>query len=124
MTAQIFADGKYIGNFNGGRATIVLPLEIEEGRSPEDYKVYYVAEDGNLELVAAEYVNGHMVFTTGHFSDYAIVYEASAPVSSDAMASPAAPAEETASFPIIPAVVVAVVVLCGIALVMKKKQTA
>lgn len=124
VTAQIFADGKYIGNFNGGRATIVLPLEIEEGRSPEDYKIYYVAEDGNLELVAAEYVNDHMVFTTGHFSDYAIVYEASAPVSSDAMASPAAPAEETASFPIIPAVVVAVVVLCGIAQVMKKKQTA
>ena len=37
--------------------------------------MYYVSADGTFEEVASEYVDGMMLFTVGHFSNYAIVYE-------------------------------------------------
>lgn len=123
VTVQIYADGNYIGDFSGGKATVMLPLEIEEGQNAEDYKVYYVAEDGSLELVAAKYVDGHMVFTTGHFSDYVIVYEKMVPAGNEELTTPEAVVENSTSFPVIP-VVIAVVLVGLIAIVMKKRQIA
>lgn len=74
VTAQIFSNEEYIGDFKGGTATIMLPFTPAEGKNAEDYVVYYIDEEGNLVEVASEYVDGHMVFTTGHFSDYVIAY--------------------------------------------------
>lgn len=128
VTAQIFADGEYIGDFKGGTATIMLPFTPEEGRAAEDYKVYFVDDDGNLTPVAAEYVDGHMVFTTGHFSDYAIVYEKAEAVEdsesdTEVVITPEEEASEGTSLPIIPIIVViAIIVIGGIVLVMRKKK--
>ena len=58
-----------------GKATIMLPFEPAEDKEAEHYSVYYVDENGGLVKVPAEYVDGHMVFSTVHFSDYVIVYE-------------------------------------------------
>ncbi|MDD6187602.1 MAG: hypothetical protein PUB11_06085 [Oscillospiraceae bacterium] len=124
VTAQIFADGEYIGDFNGGTATIMLPLEVEEGRAPEDYKVYYIAEDGTLEEIAAEYVDGFMVFTTGHFSDYAIVYEKAVVIGGEVVTTPETTTETNTSLPIIPIIVIAIVAFAGIFLIIKKKKEA
>ena len=127
VTAQIFADGEYIGDFKGGTATIMLPFTPEEGRAAEDYKVYFVDDDGSLTPVAAEYVDGHMVFTTGHFSDYAIVYEKAEAVEdsesdTEVVITPEEASEGT-SLPIIPIVVViAIIVIGGIVLVMRRKK--
>ncbi|MBR5806848.1 MAG: leucine-rich repeat protein [Oscillospiraceae bacterium] len=75
VTAQIFSDDEYIGDFEGGTATIMLPFTPAAGTQAKDYVVYYLADNGTLEKVNAEYVNGHMIFTTSHFSDYVIVNE-------------------------------------------------
>ena len=119
VTAQIFSNGEYIGDFKGGKATVMLPFTPEEGKSAEDYKVYFIGEDGVLEEVEAKYVDGHMVFTTAHFSDYVIVYETSL---TDAPVQPQEPVkEEKASMPILP-IIIAVVVLAAGALLLKKKK--
>ena len=122
VSAQIFSDGEYIGKFKGGNVTIMLPFELEEGKSAEDYSVYYIDEKGNLKKVPSEYVNGYMVFTTAHFSEYVIVYEGSAAVvepETDAVQTP--PSES--SFPVIPVVLaIAVIFIAGIIISIKRKN--
>ena len=123
ISAQIFSDDEYIGKFKGGKATVMLPFEIEEGRDAEDYKVYYIDEKGNLKKVAAEYVDGNMVFTTAHFSEYAIVYEGEVV---DDKTETAAKEEDTAfedpveveqTFTMLPIVIIIVIVIIIIAMV-------
>ena len=36
VSAQIFSDGEYIGDFKGGKARIAIPFTPVEGRNPED----------------------------------------------------------------------------------------
>ena len=120
VSAQIFSDGKYIGDFKGGEVTIMLPLELEEGRSAEDYSVYYIDEKGNLEKVPAEYVDGNMVFTTSHFSEYVIVYEG---VQGGETVIPETPAQTSAaSLPIIPIIVVIAIIIVAAVIAVKKKE--
>ncbi len=120
VSVQVFSDGEYIGKFKGGKATVMLPFEIEEGRGAKDYKVYYIDEKGELKKVAAEYVNGYMVFTTAHFSDYAIVYEGTVLGDEADAVVPQAPAED-ASFPILPVIIAAIAGLVIIIILKKKK---
>ncbi|MBQ7816583.1 MAG: hypothetical protein IJ339_04425, partial [Oscillospiraceae bacterium] len=122
VTAQIFSDGEYIGDFKGGKATIKLPFTPEEGKAGEDHSVYFIDDNGEVTKVPSEYVDGHMVFTTSHFSDYAIVYEGAALGGETETVVPEAPAAES-SVPIIPIVVViAIIVVGGVVLMMKKRN--
>lgn len=120
VSAQIFSDGEYIGDFKGGKARIAIPFTPEEGRLAEDHKVYYVADDGEMTLMPFTYADGHMVIETTHFSDYVIVYDEVAAVGEgpaeveDDMAVEEAPAEiveEEAGLPIVPIIIIVVVVL-------------
>ena len=121
ISAQIYSDGEYIGKFHGGKATVMLPFEIEEGKDAKDYKVYYIDEKGDLKHVAADYIDGHMVFTTTHFSEYVIVHEAQV-VGSETVV-PETPVETGTSLPIIPiAVAVAVILIAGVIFTIKKKK--
>ncbi|MBE6878556.1 MAG: hypothetical protein E7488_05245 [Ruminococcaceae bacterium] len=123
VTAQIFSDGEYIGNFRGGRATVMLPFEAEEGKDAKDYRVYYIDEKGDLKKVAAEIVDGYIVFTTVHFSDYVIVYEGTALGGEADTVVPQTPAAES-SLPIIPIVIgIAVIIIGGVILIMKKRKS-
>ena len=122
VTAQIFSDGEYIGDFKGGKATIMLPFQPEEGRAAEDYAVYFIDDHGELVAVPAEYVDGHMVFTTVHFSDYVIVYEGEAFGGSTEIVVPEAPAAES-GFPVLPiAIAIAIIIIGGVIILMKKKN--
>ncbi|MBQ7283957.1 MAG: hypothetical protein IJW74_03760, partial [Oscillospiraceae bacterium] len=121
VSAQILSDVEYIGEFKGGKATVMLPFEIEEGRNADDYKVYYIDEKGDLKQVAAKYVDGYMIFTTAHFSDYVIVYEGEyLGGEADVTITPETPAEK-GSLPIIPIIIVAVIIVFGTVLFIKKK---
>jgi len=120
VSAQIFSDGEYIGKFKGGKATVMLPFEIEEGRDAKDYKVYYIDENGDLKKVASEYVNGHMVFTTAHFSDYAIVYEGEVSDVGTDVVTPQTPVKD-ASFPVLP-IIIAVIAAMVIVIIVKNKK--
>ena len=104
IAAHVFAGGDYISGFSGGVATVAVPFMIED-YDVENYKVYYVAEDGSLELVASEYVDGVFVFSTGHFSHYAVVYE---------------PVEQESTFPMFSIVIL--VMSLAIMLVFREKR--
>ena len=43
------------------------------------YQVIYVADDGTTTPVPSTYEKGFLKFSTGHFSEYAIVKDPSAP---------------------------------------------
>ena len=101
----------------------MLPFEVEEGKDGSDYRVYYIDEKGDLKKVAAEYVDGHMVFTTAHFSEYAIVYEGKTVTNEpEVTVIPEVPVEEN-NFPVLPVLISVIVMLIGaILLVLKKKS--
>ena len=75
VSAQIFSNGEYIGDFNGGKARIAIPFNPGHGKKAQDYHVYYVADNGEMTLVPSAYADKHMIIETDHFSEYAIVYE-------------------------------------------------
>ena len=64
------------GGFGSGHATVVLPYEIKNNRTSEDYSVYYLNDEGNLEKLNARYETrlGAFVFDVSHFSKYLIAY--------------------------------------------------
>ena len=76
ISVQIFCNDEYIGDFKGGRAMLTIPFTPKESTNGEDYKVYYIADDGQKVLMPSKYANGSMVVEVDHFSEYAIVYEA------------------------------------------------
>ena len=75
VSAKIFCDDQYIGDFKGGKATVKIPLELEDGEKASDYAVFFVDEDGNLELVESYYEDGCICFATDHFSEYVVAKE-------------------------------------------------
>ena len=58
----------------GGKARVRIPFTPETG-SGQDYRVYWLSEDGQLEPMATEYKNGELCFTTEHFSTFVILHE-------------------------------------------------
>ena len=118
---QIYSNGKYIANFNGGIATIKIPFTPAEGVSADEYTVYYVGGDGKLTAVASEYVDGYMIISTGHFSSYAIVRTAEKVADSSSASSQ--PREQTgSSFPVVPVVIAVVALICLFVLLRKKNK--
>ena len=119
LQLQVYSDGEHIGNFDGGRATIVVPFEIEEGTYIEDYSVYFIDDNGVLHDVAHEYVDGHMIFTTIHFSEYVIAHHAKADVPQTVV--PEAPQAQN-SLPIIPVILVVITAILFIFVLARKKR--
>ena len=65
------------GGFGSGSAKVILPYEIKNNRTPENYSVYYVNETGKLQRLAAKYDEElkAFVFEIEHFSVYAVAYD-------------------------------------------------
>lgn len=128
VSAQIFSDGEYIGDFKGGKARIAIPFTPEEGKAAEHHKVYFVDDNGNMTLMPATYVDGHMVFETTHFSDFIIVYEETAVAEEtetaveDAEEAVVEEVQEEAGFPIIPIIVIVIVIIAAAAFFLTKKK--
>ena len=122
ITVQIFSDGQYIGDFKGGKATIKLPFHPAEGKNGKDHAVYFVADNGETTKVPSEFVDGHMIFTTSHFSDYVIVYEGDVITGETQTVVPETPVTETAAFPVLPVVIVVLLAAAIVAVVAIKKK--
>ncbi len=60
----------YISNFEGGTVKITLPYTPVEGEDVDRIAICYVADDGDVEIVAATYANGYVTFEAKHFSAY------------------------------------------------------
>jgi len=71
--AEIIANGKTISDFGGGKVTVQIPFIPEEGTKESDYKVIYIADDGNVTDIVTKYIDGALIVELEHFSEYAIV---------------------------------------------------
>lgn len=76
LSAKIFCGSNSIHDFGGGTVTVEVPFNPEPGVG---YQVIYVADDGTVTTVPSTYDNGFLRFSTGHFSEYAIVKDPTAP---------------------------------------------
>lgn len=73
ISASILCDDEYIHDFDGGEVTITMPFTPAEGTKGSDYVVLYVADDGSIEEIETDYVDGALVFTLNHFSNYVVI---------------------------------------------------
>ena len=58
--------------FGDGKITVTVPYTLKDGETPEDLKVYYIADGKVQETFDATYADGTVTFSTGHLSSYAI----------------------------------------------------
>ena len=75
IDAYFISNGVRIGDFQGGTATIRLPFDVPAGLNGNGFSVWYIGDDGTIEKHDTQYVNGELVFTVSHFSDYVVVYD-------------------------------------------------
>lgn len=75
--AYFTSDGERIHDFNGGTAVVSIKFTPETGRDTSYYHLVYVADDGKLTRYKTKYQGGKLMFTTTHFSDYAVIYDTS-----------------------------------------------
>ena len=75
--AYFTSDGQRISDFKGGTAIVSIKFTPEAGKDVSFYHIVYVAENGQVERYKTKYESGRLLFTTTHFSDYAVVYDAS-----------------------------------------------
>ncbi|MBO7219226.1 MAG: hypothetical protein J6V40_04555, partial [Clostridia bacterium] len=73
ISAQIVCGDSTISNFGAGRVQVRIPFALDENKSVSDYKIIYIADDGSIEELETEYVNGEFVVELEHFSEYAVV---------------------------------------------------
>lgn len=73
--AYFISNGERIHDFNGGKAAVSIAFTPEAGRDSSFYHMVYVADDGKLTRYKTKYQNGKLMFTTTHFSDYAVIYD-------------------------------------------------
>ena len=120
LSAEIFAGTKEISNFGGGTVTVMVPFTLGEGESFDDYKVYYVDDEGKLTEVAATYEENALVLELEHFSEYVVVNEK---VEDDASAVvPSTPEKDETPKTGATSIVLAVVALAVVGLVVSKKE--
>lgn len=70
----LFSDGKYISDFNGGKATVTIPYELKDGQTVQTIVVYFMDNNGKLYERETSYdiKNKCITFITPHFSKYVI----------------------------------------------------
>ncbi len=62
-------------DFGGEKAALTVPYTLKEGQSPDNLEVWYISDGKAAEKFDADYNrDGYVTFSTGHFSDYAVMY--------------------------------------------------
>ena len=75
--AYFTSDGQRISDFKGGTAIVSIKFTPEAGKDVNFYHIVYISENGQVERYKTKYESGKLLFTTTHFSDYAVVYDTS-----------------------------------------------
>lgn len=73
--AYFTSDGQRIHDFKGGKAVVSIDFTPEAGKDTSYYHMVYVAESGDMTRYKTKYENRKLMFTTTHFSDYAVIYD-------------------------------------------------
>lgn len=73
---SIMSGDTLISDFNGGHATVSIPYTLKKNENPNAIVVYYLTDDGTLELVMGRYdkLTKRVTFKTSHFSSFVIGY--------------------------------------------------
>lgn len=101
FTVELISAGEKIHDFNGGTATIRIPFELPEGTKAEDYVVFYLNRNGEIERYETTYDGKYLIVQLKHFSEYAVIYEPDVTevepeeVASEAVAEPVSAVSET-----------------------------
>lgn len=66
------ADGNQVSDFGDGKVTITIPYTLQEGDDADCIDVWYINDDGEVEVVKGTYNNGYVTFQTSHFSYYTV----------------------------------------------------
>jgi len=74
-TASGASTTEKIHDFNGGTVQLEVPFEVPAGLKANGFTVYYLDEEGELHPMETQISNGKIIWTTGHFSDYIIMYK-------------------------------------------------
>ena len=75
ISAELVGGDTSVHDFGGGTVTVKLPFNPPAGTKGNDYKILYVADNGKIEKIKTTYVDGHLVFSLTHFSEYIVVNE-------------------------------------------------
>lgn len=73
FSAKILCGNSAVSQFGDNEVEVRIPFEIAEGRNVEDFKIFYIADSGEIEEIDSVYDNGEMIVTLNHFSEYIIV---------------------------------------------------
>jgi hypothetical protein len=74
---SLMVNGKKVTNFNGNEVKVELPYNLASGENPNKIVVYYLTDDGKLEVIKnGKYdpVTGMVAFKAKHFSKYLAAY--------------------------------------------------
>ncbi|WP_217591728.1 S-layer homology domain-containing protein [Cohnella sp. GbtcB17] len=70
-------NGSEIHTFTGNEVTVEMPYSLQPGENPNQVVLYYLSEDGKLEVVKNgkyDAATGKVTFVPKHFSKYAAAY--------------------------------------------------
>jgi len=74
--AYMTSNGSRISDFHGGKATVAIPYTLKAGQMGSGVVVWYVADNGDKTETPTSYNGKEVSFTTTHFSNYVIAYDA------------------------------------------------
>ena len=74
--AYMTSNGSRISDFHGGKATVAIPYTLKEGQNRNGVLVWYIADNGDKAEMPTSYDGKEVSFTTTHFSNYVVVYDA------------------------------------------------
>ena len=74
--AYMTSNGSRISDFHGGKATVAIPYTLKEGQNRNGVLVWYIADNGDKTEMPTSYDGKEVSFTTTHFSNYVVVYDA------------------------------------------------
>lgn len=73
ISASVLVGNKEVKEFNGGKVTVTVPFTPEKGTLISEYTLVYINDNGQIEIVPTKVVDGQLVATLSHFSEYAVV---------------------------------------------------
>jgi|GEM_PF-2676318 len=62
----------------GGKVKVSIPYALKSGETVDGLRLWYLGDDGTMEEMDFQYINGNVVFETDHFSEFVISHASSA----------------------------------------------
>jgi hypothetical protein len=73
VDVNLCAGGSKVSTFGDGKITVSVPYTLKPGENTDSITVWFINDDGTIELKPANYANGKVTFVTDHLSRYLIV---------------------------------------------------